>query len=101
MLVDELTRRIGDHVALNAPAQGLHLVGRLLNGLSDVDVEAAAKARGVVVRSTRRCYLKARPRPAIMLGFSGYPAHQLIPAAARLTAVIQALSRLQRRRHVN
>jgi hypothetical protein len=36
-----------------------------------------------------RFYRTARPEPALMLGFSGFPRQLIIPAAARLATLIE------------
>jgi GntR family transcriptional regulator / MocR family aminotransferase len=41
------------------------------------------------VRAMSRFYRTARPKTALMLGFSGFPRQIIIPAAARLAALIQ------------
>jgi GntR family transcriptional regulator/MocR family aminotransferase len=37
-----------------------------------------------------RTFVQARPRQGLMLGFSGFPAHVIVPAAARLAKIIRA-----------
>jgi len=52
----------------------MHLVAYLPDGMSDIHVEAAAQRAGIVVRAISRFYRAARPRPGLMLGFSGFHA---------------------------
>ncbi|HEX7966784.1 MAG TPA: PLP-dependent aminotransferase family protein, partial [Stellaceae bacterium] len=59
---------------------------------SDVALEQAALASGIVVRAISPLYQKAPPRSGLMLGFSGYPRQMIVPAAARLAKVIAAQS---------
>jgi len=87
-LAGELTRLAGDALAVDVPDQGMHLVAYLRGGLSDVAVEQAARAGGVVVRAMSRLYVAAPPRSALMLGFSGYPRQMIVPAAARLARML-------------
>ena len=75
----------------------MHLVAHVRAGVSDLDVEAAAKERGIVVRAMSRFYLAAPRRCALMLGFSGFPPQVIKPAAARLAAVIARASAANRR----
>ena len=83
-LVAALRRRLGDHLTVEPPDQGMHLVAYTRHGLSDVSIERRAREHGVVVRAMSRLYVEAQPQSALMLGFSGYP-HQIIgPAIARL-----------------
>ena len=97
-LVNELAERAGGYLEVSAPDQGMHLIAHVRNGLSDVEIELAAQPLGIVVRALSRFYVKARPVPALMLGFCGYPSHQLIRAATGLAVVTRRQSRMQPRR---
>ena len=66
----------------------MHLVAYLPEGTSDLAVEAAAQRAGIVVRAISRFHRAAAPRPGLMLGFSGFPRQLIVPAAARLAAVV-------------
>lgn len=87
-LVAELRRRIGTLIEVDPPEQGMHLVAYLGDGLSDVEVERAARLEGVVVRAMSTLYRAQPPRQALMLGFSGYPPELIAPAVARLARAI-------------
>jgi len=88
-LVAALRRRLGDHLTVDPPDQGMHLVAYMRRGLSDVAVERAGREHGVVVRAMSRLYVEAPPQSALVMGFSGYP-HQIIaPAIARLARAIE------------
>ena len=89
VLVEELTRQASSHLTIDAPDQGMHLIAYLKSGHSDVEIEQAARERGIVVRAMSRLYKKAPPRSALLLGFSGYSPQHLVPAAARLAAVVR------------
>jgi GntR family transcriptional regulator/MocR family aminotransferase len=89
-LADELARHAGDIVTVNRPGQGMHLVAGLRAGVRDLAVERAARAGGLVARAMSRTYVKARPRQGLMLGFSGYPAPLIVPAAAQLAKIIKS-----------
>ncbi len=91
-LAEALEHLAGDLLDVEMPDQGMHLVAYLRGGLSDVAVEQAALRAGVVVRAVSRLYVAAPPRPAIMLGFSGYPREVIIPAAARLAEVVRTVA---------
>jgi GntR family transcriptional regulator/MocR family aminotransferase len=88
VLAAELTRHAGDLLAVEVPDQGMHLVAYLRRGLSDVAIERAAIAGGVVVRSISQLYSAAPPRSALMLGFSGYSCQSIAPAARRLARIL-------------
>jgi GntR family transcriptional regulator/MocR family aminotransferase len=60
----------------------------LRDGSSDIEIEAAAQRAGIVVRAISRFYREARPRPGLMLGFSGFPRQLIMPAAVRLATLV-------------
>jgi len=87
-LAETLMRRAADRLDVAVPDQGMHLVAYLCDGSSDVAIEAAAQRAGIVVRAISRFYRAARPRPGLMLGFSGFPRQLIVPSAARLAALV-------------
>ena len=88
-LVAALRRRLGDHLSVDPPDQGMHLVAYTRRGLSDVGIERAARDHGVVVRAMSRLYVEAPAQSALMLGFSGYPQQIIAPAVARLARAFE------------
>ena len=87
-LAETLMRRATDRLDVAVPDQGMHLVAYLRDGTSDIAIEAAAQRAGIVVRAISRFYSTARPRPGLMLGFSGFPRQLIVPSAARLAALV-------------
>jgi len=65
VLAAELTRHAGDLLSVEVPDQGMHLVAYLRGGLSDVAIQEAAHAGGVIVRSISQLYIAAPPRSAL------------------------------------
>jgi GntR family transcriptional regulator/MocR family aminotransferase len=88
-LVAALRRRLGDHLTVEPPDQGMHLVAYTRRGLSDVTIERGAREQGVVVRAMSRLYVEAPVQSALMLGFSGYPRQIIAPAIARLARAFE------------
>jgi GntR family transcriptional regulator / MocR family aminotransferase len=88
-LAETLMRGAADRLDVAVPDQGMHLVAYLCDGSSDIAVEAAAQRAGIVVRAISRFYRAARPRPGLMLGFSGFPRQLIIPSGARLAALVK------------
>jgi GntR family transcriptional regulator/MocR family aminotransferase len=88
-LVAALRRRAGEHLSVDAPDQGMHLVAYTRRGLSDVGIERAARDHGIVVRAMSRLYVEAPAKSALMLGFSGYPRQTMAPAVARLARAFE------------
>ena len=83
-LVAALRRRLGEHLTVDPPDQGMHLAAYTRRGLSDITVERAARQHGVIVVAMSRLYVEAPRQSALMLGFSGYPRQIIAPAIARL-----------------
>jgi GntR family transcriptional regulator/MocR family aminotransferase len=93
VLSSALMERAGEHLDVAIPEQGMHLVAYLKNARSDLEVEAAARRAGVVVRGISRFYHAAPARSGLMLGFSGYPLQLILPAAAKLASVLTRQAR--------
>ena len=87
-LAETLARRGSGRLEVALPDQGMHLVAYLRDGTSDIEIEAAARRAGIVVRAISRFYRSACPRPGLMLGFSGFPRQLIVPAAARLATLV-------------
>src|SRR5499427_750529 len=87
-LAETLSRRAAGMLDVALPDQGMHLVAYLRDGSSDIEIEAKAQRAGIVVRAISRFYRAARPRPGLMLGFSGFPRQLIVPSAARLAALV-------------
>ncbi|WP_027132797.1 MocR-like pyridoxine biosynthesis transcription factor PdxR [Geminicoccus roseus] len=88
LLVETLRQAAGDRLQVAAPAQGLHLVAWLQDGLSDVALAAAAQAAGIGCRPLSPLYLAAPPRQGLVLGFSGFPLDQVRKSASRLGRIV-------------
>jgi len=88
-LVAALRRRLGDHLTVDPPDQGMHLVAYTRSGLSDVTVERRGREHGVIVGAMSRLYVEAPAQSALMLGFSGYPRQIIAPAIARLAQAFE------------
>jgi GntR family transcriptional regulator/MocR family aminotransferase len=86
-LVSSLTRRGAGKFDVAVPDQGMHLIAYLGKGASDTKLEGEARRNGIIARAMSRFYRNARPRPALILGFSGFRPQLIAPAAARLTAI--------------
>jgi GntR family transcriptional regulator/MocR family aminotransferase len=87
-LAATLVRNAAGLLEVDLPDQGMHLVAYLRGDKRDIEIEADAARAGLVVRAISRFYRSVPPRPGLILGFSGYPRQLIVPAAARLAAVI-------------
>jgi GntR family transcriptional regulator/MocR family aminotransferase len=90
-LVGALGAKLGAHLTVTAPDQGMQLMARLRPGVDDVAVARAAAARGVTIRPLSTTYVAARPVSALMLGFTGYDIQALQAGVDRLAAVFRDL----------
>jgi GntR family transcriptional regulator/MocR family aminotransferase len=97
-LVSELLRRAGQHVRVAPPEQGMRLAALLEGTASDVEIEAAARRAGVIVRALSGFYRAAPPRQGLLLGFTGHSREATRQAVARLAQVIAATAPTSRRR---
>ena len=88
-LVAAIGRRLGDHLAVDPPDQGMHLVAYTRRGLSDVTIARAGREHDVVVHAMSRLYVEAPAQSALLLGFSGYPRQSIAPAVARLARAFE------------
>ena len=89
-LAAALNRRLGQILEPDVPDQGMHLIAYLKDGRSDLEVEAAAEAKGVIARAISRLYHAAEPRSGLILGFTGFPANAMDAGVARLAAALEA-----------
>jgi GntR family transcriptional regulator/MocR family aminotransferase len=96
-LATTLVRRAGEHLEVDVPDQGMHLIAYLKNDASDMKIEEEALRAGIVLRAMSRFYHRAKPRPALMLGFSGFPRTLIVPAAARLATIVAEAGASRRR----
>jgi GntR family transcriptional regulator/MocR family aminotransferase len=87
-LVSALRQRLSEHLEVEPPDQGLHLVAYTRHGLSDTAVERAASEKGVVIRPVSLMYVAVPPRSGLMLGFSGFPRQMIGSAVIRLAEAI-------------
>jgi len=88
LMVSELVRRVGAHVQVDPPEQGMRLVAALPEGSDDRALEAEARRAGVIARALSGYYRKAPPRSGLLLGFTGYSRQAIAPAVAILARVI-------------
>jgi GntR family transcriptional regulator/MocR family aminotransferase len=72
-----------------APAEsGMHLLGRLPKGADDREASAKAAAAGVSAPALSQYTIRARPFPALLLGYAGYPNRKIREAARKLAVAL-------------
>lgn len=95
-LVDLLRHRLGDHLLIDKPEQGIYLTARSTGTWSDdVALADAARARGVTVLPTSPMYLSEPRRDGLILGFSGLSDAEADTATLRLAEVFRLRSTYQ------
>jgi GntR family transcriptional regulator / MocR family aminotransferase len=87
-LVRALGHRLGNHLEIPVPDQGMHLIALLRNRTDDVALEQRALQQGLIVRALSPLYHCAPPRAGFQLGFSGFPPEDLEAGVERLAAVL-------------
>jgi GntR family transcriptional regulator/MocR family aminotransferase len=94
MLVEALTRRCGDVIAVEGADAGLQLAARLTRPLDDRALAAALAASGVVAPPLSGFHL-ARPRVrGLLLGYAAVPEREIPPAVDVLGRALEALARI-------
>ena len=86
-LVTELTRRLGGHLQVDTPDQGMHLVAYSAGGLSDCN-RAPPRSSTASRSRDQPAIPEAPPRSGLMLGFCGYPRRTIETAVARLAKAV-------------
>jgi len=87
-LVATLARQAAEHLAVAGSSDGMQLIAYFKRMTSDAEFETVASQAGITVRAISRFYRSAPPRSGLMLGFSGFPSQVVVPAAARLAALV-------------
>ena len=96
-LVAAMRQRLRNHVTVDPPDQGMHLVAYLRRGLRDVAIEHAARSHGVIVRAMSQLYVDASPRSALVMGFAGYPRQMITPAVTQLAKAFEGHQQSQQK----
>lgn len=90
VLVARLAPKLAGIATITPPDQGMHLVVNLATGRNDVAAVQTALKHGVIARPTSGLYISAKPRHALLLGFSGFPVDAIPGAASRLVEALRA-----------
>lgn len=89
-IVDSIERAMGDLVDVDVPECGIQLPVYLKRPVSDVEVSAAAFRQGIVAKALSPHYIAAAPRFGLILGYSGFDAHQIRSGVAVLERVLRS-----------
>jgi len=87
-LAAALQKACGERMILDVPAGGMHLVGRLPSGASDVDLAMAARQRQLWPVALSGCAVKRAVGPGLLIGFANVPTDVAAAAARALRIVL-------------
>lgn len=88
-LASALRTHLGPDCLPHMPSGGLHLWVRLPDGVSDLDVEQRAAARGILVSAGRHWYPAEPPAPYLRLSFAAAKPEWIEACVAQLAGVVQ------------
>lgn len=90
LLVHLLQKRMGEHLNVSVPEQGIHLTARSRGTWSnDVAVSAAAQKNGVIVIPTSPMHVSTSTEPGLILGFSGLSEQEADVGTQRLAKMFK------------
>jgi GntR family transcriptional regulator / MocR family aminotransferase len=91
VLVSLLRARLSDHLEVNSPHQGVHLLARPGAQHNDVALAQAAHRHGVAVLPISPMHVAPMPRHGLLFGFSGLTHAEADLGTKRLAAMFAAL----------
>ncbi len=94
VVVEAITRHMGDLVEVEVPDCGIQLVVHFKNAISDVEVARQARLQGIVVKPISRLYLQVHPRQGLLLGYAGFDLHKLRASSEKLADIVRNAYRL-------
>jgi GntR family transcriptional regulator/MocR family aminotransferase len=101
MLVTALRREFDQLFDIRPAGAGMHIIGWLPLGWSDLELARQAAERGLILRPLSPFYYRRQPRPGVMLGHAGVTSGQLRSGIRLLSQVVATqTSRESRIRHV-
>lgn len=91
MLSTLITRTLGHLVDVDAPDAGMNLIAWLPRTMKDTAAADALRAAGIDALPISSCAIEQRPRPGLLLGFSGVREHDLKTGVATMARVLEKL----------
>jgi GntR family transcriptional regulator/MocR family aminotransferase len=89
VLVEEITRQMGEVLHMEPSDAGVHLIGTLKDGRDDRAFCAGARACGILLRPLSDTYLGPPARQGVLFGFAAIPPRRIVAAVGRLAAYAQ------------
>lgn len=96
VVVEAISRQMGDLVDVEVPECGIQLVVRFREPISDVAVAEAARRAGIVVKPVSPHYVEAAPRHGLVLGYSGFDLHRLRAGVSELARATRSVATARR-----
>jgi GntR family transcriptional regulator/MocR family aminotransferase len=93
VLVKEIKSKLTGLLEVNPDEAGMHLVGWLPEGVSDVDAARRANEHGVEVGRLSNYYIEPQRRGALTLGYSAYEPKEIRKGVRRLAEALIGMGR--------
>ncbi|MCG8490724.1 MAG: PLP-dependent aminotransferase family protein [Sneathiellales bacterium] len=92
MLIRLLEQKASQYLEASPQETGMHLIGRLKQGIRDKEVEEKARNRGLLVRSLSGFYIEATEENGLLLGFASISEQEMPQLVDRLVSVLDDLT---------
>lgn len=92
LLCSALRQACGFNTQIEGDAAGLHIVLRLPDKVSDVDVAAAARQQGLVCRPLSQFCFPPMRENGLVLGYGAVPTVQIEAAVSRLAQILSSVA---------
>jgi GntR family transcriptional regulator/MocR family aminotransferase len=90
-LVEASSRELRDVLSVQAADGGMHLVGSLPRGISDIAASSRAASCGVVVSPLSRCVIAPRKRGGLLLGYAPFGRDEIVEGVKRLARALRSM----------
>lgn len=96
VLVNAITRYVGDSLGVVGEEAGMHLVGLLPAGVDDLAISKRAAEAGIAAMPLSSCCLKRPRRGGLVLGYANSGPEELRNGVRKLAEILQTVSRKHR-----
>lgn len=88
ILVDQVEKRLGGLLEISKSDAGMHLIGWLPKGVSDIAISAKAAEQGMRISAVSKYAAKKLPRGGLMLGYTAFTERQIKDGVKALTQIL-------------
>lgn len=92
-LLEAASQELGGSLEISPSQAGMHLVGRLPEGVCDRDAALAAVERGVEVQPLSAFSLRSKTRAGLVLGYAAFDEREIRDGVRKLAAALRPLAR--------